>query len=124
LVAGPILLGVPYALGLSLAGGQSFPNSTGWLYVPGIGPWLALAARHKSGCGAGSDSACVDSGTDDATRTSLILDGFMQTGGAIMFIVGLASPKKVIARDFVGSLHFAPSTMGRAGYGGFVWAEF
>jgi hypothetical protein len=127
LIAGPIILGVPYVIGLSVAGGENFPNSSGWLVVPGIGPWLTLAARHKtSDCTTDYTGAsyCDNSGNDEATRTGLILDGLMQTGGAIMFIVGLASPKKVIARDFMGSLHWAPSTVGRTGYGGFVWGEF
>jgi hypothetical protein len=126
-IAGTIVLAVPYGLGLAVAGGQNFPNSSGWLIVPGVGPWLTLLSRHKSG-GCTSDSSgfsnCVDEGLDDTTRTFLIIDGLMQTGGAVMLIAGLAAPKKVIARDFVGSLHFTPSPIGRTGYGGFVTGSF
>jgi hypothetical protein len=125
-ITGTILLAVPYGFGLAVAGGQNFPNSTGWLLVPGVGPWLTLLGRHKSGnCTSSSNfNDCVDTSVDDTTRTFLIISGLMQTGGAIMLITGLASPKKVIARDFVGSLHFAPSTIGRSGYGGFLTGEF
>ena len=127
-IAGTIVLAVPYGLGLAVAGGQNFPNSTGWLIVPGIGPWLTLASRHKSvGCSSSSSSSfndCVDSSLDDTTRTFLIIDGLMQTGGAVMLIAGIAAPKKVIARDFMGSLHFTPSTIGRTGYGGFLTGVF
>jgi hypothetical protein len=128
LIAGPIILGVPYVLGLAVASGGNFPNSTGWLVVPGIGPWLTLALRHKSSSTCSDSSSrgdcAVDTTLDDATRTFLVIDGFMQTAGAVMIIGGIASPREVIARDFVGSLHFAPSPMGRAGYGGVVTGAF
>ncbi len=127
-IAGTIVLAVPYGLGLAVAGGQNFPNSSGWLIVPGVGPWLTLLTRHKSSsCSTSTDSGfndCVDASLDDTTRTFLIIDGLMQTGGAVMLIAGIASPKKVIARDFVGSLHFTPSPIGRTGYGGFVTGSF
>ncbi|HTA92008.1 MAG TPA: hypothetical protein VK745_20655 [Polyangiaceae bacterium] len=127
LVGGPIILGVPYVLGLAVASGGNFPNSTGWLLVPGIGPWITLALRHKSSTTCSDSSSlgdCVDTTLDGATRTFLVIDGFMQTAGAVMTIVGIASPREVITRDFVGSLHFTPSPMGRAGYGGLVTGEF
>ena len=41
-----------------------------------------------------------------------------------MLVYGLASPKKVITRDFVGSLHFTPAPMGKLGYGGVLTGEF
>jgi hypothetical protein len=122
---GTVMLAVPYGLGLAIAGGQDFPNGSGWLIVPGIGPWLTLLARHKANCGTSSDfESCDDSGTDDVTRTFLILDGMLQTAGAVMLIAGIAAPKIVIARDFVGNLQFVPSTMGRDGYGGFLTGTF
>jgi hypothetical protein len=127
LIGGPVILGVPYVLGLAVASGGNFPNSTGWLVVPGIGPWITLALRHKSSSTCSDSSTlgdCVDTTVDGATRTFLVIDGFMQTAGAAMTIIGIASPRQVIARDFVGSLHFAPSPIGRAGYGGFVTGAF
>ncbi|MEP7050361.1 MAG: hypothetical protein ABJB12_08420 [Pseudomonadota bacterium] len=128
IIAGTIVLAVPYGLGLAGAGGGNFPNSSGWLILPVFGPWLTLASRHSSqdctSSSFNSGSVCVSSGEDDVTRTFLILDGMMQLGGAVMLTVGLASPSKVVARDFVGSLHFAPSTIGRDGYGGFVTGKF
>ena len=125
-IAGTIVLAVPYGLGLAVAGGQNFPNSSGWLIVPGIGPWLTLLTRHKSGnCSDNSTfNDCVDTSVDDTTRTFLIIDGLMQTGGAVMLIAGIAAPKKVIARDFVGNLHLTPSTIGRSGYGAFLTGTF
>ena len=127
-IAGIVVLAVPYGLGLAGAGGGNFPNSSGWLILPVLGPWLTLASRKSAQeCSTdfNSDSFCTtNSGTDDAVRTLLILDGLMQVGGAVMLTVGLASPSKTIARDFVGTLHFAPSPIGRNGYGGFVTGQF
>jgi hypothetical protein len=124
-IAGTVVLAVPYGLGLAVAGGQNFPNSSGWLIVPGVGPWLTLLTRHKStDCSDSDVNGCLDESLDDTTRTFLIIDGLMQTGGAVMLIAGIASPKKVIARDFMGSLHFVPSTIGRTGYGGFLTGVF
>jgi hypothetical protein len=129
LIAGPVILGVPYVLGLTVASSENFPNSTGWLVVPALGPWITLAARHRSGscsndtfgnCSSGS----LDDSLDSTTRTFLILDGLAQATGAILFIYGLSSTKKVMARDFVGSLQLTPSQIGRTGYGGFLSGVF
>ena len=121
-IGGAIVLGVPYVLGLSIASGQDFPNKTGWLVVPGIGPWITLAARHRSGCN--SSDLCTGDAVDSATRTFLILDGLMQTAGAVMFITGIAAPRTVIARDFMGRLQLTPSSIGQTGYGARVIGTF
>jgi len=130
LIAGPVILGVPYVLGLTVASSENFPNSTGWLAVPALGPWITLAARHRSNstCTSSFDTTCsgdsIDTAVDSTTRTFLILDGLTQGAGTILLIYGLASPKKVVTRDFVGSLHLAPARIGRDGYGGFVTGVF
>jgi hypothetical protein len=129
LIAGPLILGIPYVLGLTVASSENFPNSTGWLAVPALGPWITLAARHRSGtCNSfNGTSACtdtLDSSLDSTTRTFLILDGLTQGAGTILLIVGLSSTKKVLARDFVGSLQLTPARIGREGYGGFLTGSF
>jgi hypothetical protein len=122
LIGGPIILGVPYVLGLTITSAENFPNQTGWLAVPGIGPWITLAARHRDGCT--TSSTCTVSTVESATRTFLILDGIMQTAGAVMFIYGVSSPRTVVARDFVGRLRLAPDSIGGRGYGAQVIGTF
>jgi hypothetical protein len=95
-------MGVPYALGLSFAGGDNFPNSTGWLVIPGVGPWITLATRDT--CDPNSTQFCAD----DGVRTLLILDALMQTAGATLLVVGIAIPKSQLVRNDVGSLHLVP----------------
>ena len=122
IISGALLTGVPWAIGLAAVSGSNFPNSSGWLVVPALGPWLTLAARHDNRCS--SNDYCYDDGLNSAARTMLVLDGLVQTAGAVMFVVGIASPAKVVARDLSYNLHFTPAMMGRLGYGGFLTGEF
>jgi hypothetical protein len=126
IIAGAVILSSAYALGLTVASSENFPNSSGYLAVPVLGPWITLASRHRDVTTCTSDGFCdsVDSTDDSTTRTFLILDGLTQATGAVLFIYGLASPKKVITRDFVGSLHLTPSAVGRFGYGGVLTGSF
>ena len=123
-----MIIASAYGLGLVATAGesQSFPNSTGWLVVPVLGPWITLAARHQDQYCSGSGNFLDCESTDDnnSTRTVLALDGVTQAVGAALLIYGLASPKKVIARDFVGRLEFTPAQFGKDGFGGFVMGTF
>ena len=91
--------------------------------MPALGPWITMASRKTDTDCAGlrAVSNCPD---DNSVRTMLILDGLTQAAGTIMLIYGLSSTKKVIARDFVGSLHFTPAPMGKLGYGGVLSGQF
>ena len=127
IISGALLLGIPWAIGLSIASGSNFPNQSGWLAVPALGPWITLAARRNNNCSNynySSGGTCFDDGVGSATRTFLVLDGLMQVGGTVMLLVGLSSANKVIARDFVGGLQLTPARIGTNGYGGFVSGEF
>jgi len=122
IISGALLTGIPWAIGLSIASGENFPNSSGWLVLPGLGPWLTLASRRNSNCSNSGSDDCIT--FDPGVRTVLVLDGLMQTAGAVLFIAGVASPYKVMARDFVGNVRFTPAPIGRQGYGGFLTGEF
>lgn len=128
-IAGVVVLSSAYALGLIAGSADNFPNSTGWLVVPVVGPWITLASRHQEqDCSFNSSGpisgSCVSSDDNNTTRTVLVLDGLTQATGAALLIYGLASPKKVLARDFVGRLEFTPAQMGKNGFGGFVMGTF
>lgn len=126
IIGGALTLGIPWVLGVTIASTDDFSNQSGWLLVPALGPWITIAARKTdqicsySGSSL-SDTSCHD---DNGMRTLLILDGLTQAAGTIMLIAGLSSTKKVIVRDFVGSLHFTPARMGKLGYGGVLSGEF
>lgn len=125
IISGGLVLGIPWVLGASVVWGTNFPNHSGWLLVPALGPWLTLATRHDSrDCNGGSTGDCFEEGLNAVTRTVLVLDGLMQTAGAVMLVVGLTTPHPVVARNFVGSLHITPMPLGRQGYGGFLTGQF
>jgi len=123
-VGGAVTLGVPWVLGVTIASGYDFSNQSGWLVVPALGPWITIAARKNDTICDYVGSSNSNCSPDNSVRTILILDGLTQAAGTIMFVYGLASPKKVITRDFVGSLHFTPAPMGKLGYGGVLTGEF
>jgi hypothetical protein len=127
-IAGAVIVSSSYALGLTVASSENFPNSTGYLALPVFGPWITLASRHRATSCTDTntlgDCSDFDSSDDATTRTFLLLDGLAQATGAVLFIYGLASPKKVVTRDFVGSLHLTPSMVGRNAYGGFLTGSF
>jgi hypothetical protein len=129
-IAGPIMIGAPWALGLLFASAANYNNSSGWLVVPVLGPWITLASRHRSHCNGATASAsassvdeCLDSSTDNLVQTTLVLDGLVQGAGAAMLIVGMASPKKMLVRD-IGGFQLSPVQIGRAGYGMMLFREF
>ncbi|HEY0463035.1 MAG TPA: hypothetical protein VGC79_02450, partial [Polyangiaceae bacterium] len=125
LIGGAITLGVPWVLGITVASGYNFSNQSGWLVVPALGPWITLASRKsETSCDYYNTSTTGNCPEDNSVRTLLVLDGLTQAAGAIMLIYGMASTKKVLARDFVGSLHFTPANMGKHGYGGMLTGEF
>lgn len=110
-IAGAIVLGIPYVIGLSVASGNNFEGSTGWLVIPAIGPWIALGTREND-CTDGS----FDCTTDSAERTLLTLDGLMQTTGAVLLIWGLSSSSKRLVRNDIVELTVTPTLVG-SGYG-------
>jgi hypothetical protein len=112
LIAGSIMVGVPYFIGLSFGG--DLEDEDAWLYVPVLGPWFTLAGKDFS---CGNDSLALDCETDRSIRTLLILDGLTQGAGAVMLIYGLASKSQRLVRQdlyqgFTLTPHFTGSSAG------------
>jgi hypothetical protein len=110
IISGSIVLGIPYVLGLVSASADNFSNESGWLAVPAIGPWITLASRR----GCDSYRYSEDDASCRAVRTVLVLDGIMQATGAILFVAGVSSTKKVLVRQEAWAI--APGHVG-SGYG-------
>lgn len=130
IISGALVTGIPWAIGLAGVSSANFPNHSGWLVVPALGPWLTLATRSEKHCsydygsnGSGGD-VCFDNDLNGLARTALVFDGLVQTAGAVLFIVGISSKNSVLARDFSGQLHFTPAPIGHQGYGGFLTGNF
>lgn len=66
-------------------------NPVAALWVPAIGPFIQMAK------------------TDSSTgNLFLAIDGLAQTGGVVMAVYGLASPKTVLVRNDLGSVRVVP----------------
>ena len=101
-IAGSILLGVPYLLGLPAAVNQD----SGWLAVPVVGPWLAYT-QPVGQCDAGVEP---DIGCLVAVKYLLLpLDGVLQASGALLMIIGLTSTKEVVVPDRSSHLLLVPT---------------
>jgi hypothetical protein len=110
IIAGIIVLAVPYAIGFSVASALDFQDTTAWLLVPVVGPWLTLATREDV-CDPGA-TYCDD---DRAIRTLLVLDGLVQGTGAALLVWGMTSTTKRLVRQDM-ALQIGPRRVG-TGYG-------
>jgi len=110
IIAGIIVLAVPYALGFSVASALNFEDSTAWLVVPVVGPWITLATREDV---CDPDSTYCDD--DRAIRTLLVLDGLVQGTGAALLLWGMTSKTKRLVRQDA-ALQIGPRRVG-TGYG-------
>lgn len=86
-VGGAVTFGSLYLLSLLVAAGGADLNRGGTnpvaaLYVPALGPFIQMASTESS-----------------TGKVFLAIDGLAQTAGAIMFVVGLASPRTVLLRN-------------------------
>ena len=125
IISGALLTGIPWAIGLAGVSSANFPNHSGWLVLPVLGPWLTLATRHDRSCGYNDGyDVCFDDDLNGLARTALVFDGLVQTAGAVLFIVGVSSKNQVLARDFTGHLHLTPAPMGRQGAGALITGDF
>lgn len=113
LIAGAVVLGVPYVLGLAIAAGANYQNKSAFLAIPAVGPWLTLGIRNHT---CAPDDAGCDAG-EALARTFLVLDAIMQTTGTGLLIWGIADQKDVLVRnDVVRVIGVAPTRVG-SGYG-------
>jgi hypothetical protein len=119
LIAGAIVMGVPYAVGLQVAAADGFPNHSYWLIVPGIGPVLTMTTREDR-CN-GTRAEAGDCLGDAAINMLLVFDSLLQTTGAVLMAVGVFAKKKVLVRE-QATLYVGPRPVG-SGYGAGVWGE-
>lgn len=94
IVAGVAVVGAAYFTGLIIAGvAQDFPNHSGYLAIPVLGPWVTLAARNDDNCG---DRSCA---SDDVTKRALTVDGLFQAIGTGLIVTGLVWTRPVWLRE-------------------------
>ena len=99
LIAGGVTFGASYFMAASAAAGAERNAEHNWLFVPAIGPWIALAT-HEDPCAPGrydADAAvCFD-----LVPSLYLIDGIAQVTGAILLGAGLLSTRQVLVRNDV-----------------------
>lgn len=111
--SGAVLFGGSYLASVIVAGSSDHPGADR-LFVPVLGPWLALG--DWGNCNV-TNPGC-DSNTSD--KVLLVADGIVQAAGILTMMDGLIWPsshRRVVVADT--KVHFAPT-----GAGGMVFGHF
>jgi hypothetical protein len=97
---GTIALG--YVVGLGVASSHDFDGSLGWMAVPVIGAWPAVAGSHVS-CSAQDvpgAKQCLSDAYNQATTIAIVaVDGMVQATGVVLLVAGLLSGHSELVRD-------------------------
>jgi hypothetical protein len=113
IIAGSIVVGVPWVFGVTAATADNFQDGTGFLVVPVLGPWLMLATSARDNCSP-NDGLCSSSKSGE--RAVLVLDGLVQAAGATMFFAGMLVPRlRLVRNDVVVSV--IPMELGHGAHG-------
>lgn len=119
-IGGSIMTGIGWGLSLTGAVAADFDSKSGFLVVPVLGPWLMLAAGGAKDRDCSSSSSYYDydydCGSRSGLRSVLVLDGLLQTAGAVMVVAGIAFPRVRLVREDV-TVGFVPTTFGSGSYG-------
>lgn len=135
LEVGIVILGITYASSALAAdstteasgSSESFHQvsfSQRWLYVPVIGPWIALATAKDHDCrnsyylSSHFYNQCEDAnGNLGAWQTFLVTDGILQAVGAALAFHALMWPRRQLVLTDSVQVQVLPVPMGRAGEG-------
>ncbi|MES1184872.1 MAG: hypothetical protein ABUL60_13745 [Myxococcales bacterium] len=114
-IAGAIVMGVPWTFSVIGASAADFEDMSGFLLLPGVGPWLMLLAggANDVDCGLRDDFCARDR---SGLRGVLLLDGMVQSAGAVMLTIGLLYPRGYLVPNVVG-VSIVPTQVGPHGYG-------
>jgi hypothetical protein len=105
-IAGVAVVGAFYFTGIITTGVlQDFPNKTGFLAVPVVGPWITLLARDSS-CVSGDLS--LDCESEDVAKRLLIADGLIQALGTACLVTGFTWTKSVWVREDLANVRLVP----------------
>jgi hypothetical protein len=127
-VSGSIIFGISYGFALAIAAAANeedqssyssgVPYNPGMLYIPIIGPWVALGTMHDAKCSSSYYSSyCSSQDTIDAWRTLLIIDGVAEVWGAAFVVLGLSWRwRQLVLTDNVRA-QIVPVQMGPTGRG-------
>jgi hypothetical protein len=122
-LAGFIVAGIAYGIGIMAAVAADFKNSSAYMTIPIAGPWLTLGRRRYGDC---SESSSANEGLhcigDAIIVMGIIADGAVQViGGSLLFAGYVARQTKLVRNDLAWSV--GPRLVG-SGYGFGARASF
>jgi len=99
---GALSLAASYAAGIGIGLGYKFEGGLGWLAVPVVGAWPAIAG-HKIKCSTVDVEAarqCLKQANREVTKVVLVaIDGMVQTTSLLLLFAGLASGHQELVLD-------------------------
>jgi hypothetical protein len=117
LIAGGLIgLGVSYGGALIVGATQGFENATGFLALPIIGPWLAIAERKYEECRTATVQQarrCVSKAVGEVQYiTFTAVDGVFQLASGLIVVAGMLSSKDELLRQDLVHVDVRPSRSG------------
>jgi hypothetical protein len=115
--SGAVTLGLTYGAGVAVAATSSLPADHK-MFVPIVGPWMALPNR--GGCGGPTGPSC------ETTTTNVVLivaDGIGQALGSFFIVDAFLNPEtRTVYRSTTAAadrptVRLTPTSMGSGGYG-------
>ena len=130
MISGSIIFGISYGIALmvvdltngstsssSSSSSSGVPFTSSLLYIPVLGPWLALGTVKDDDCYSSSSSYYCDNSEASAWRILLAIGGVTQVLGAGFIVLGLAArTQQLVLTDHVQA-SVLPVRMGRSGQG-------
>lgn len=111
ILTGAVTFGLSYGAAVMVAA-TTDSDANDRLYVPLLGPWLAMADR--------PDCPVEDESCDSETTKKILLgvDGVFQAAGAISLVYGLLTPRRYTRTTVAGrEVEFVPVSMQGGGKG-------
>jgi hypothetical protein len=110
-LSGALTFGVSYGIAVMIAA-TTDSDANDRLYVPIVGPWLAISDRE--------DCPIESSSCDSETTKKILLgvDGVFQAVGAVTVVYGLLTPRRLTRTQVAGQdVEFVPVAMQGGGRG-------
>jgi hypothetical protein len=114
-ISGAIVGGAAYGFGVVGAVDSGFEDHAGYLLIPGVGPWLMLAAGSDPPKRCPTREVCAD-GMPDYKPLFVVAAGLAQAVGTVLFVAGLASERRYLERKDL-AVSVVPAPLGQGAYG-------
>lgn len=114
-ISGAIVGGAAYGFGVVGAVDSGFADNAGYLLIPGVGPWLMLAAGSDPPKPCPMQEVCAD-GMPDYKPLFVVAAGLAQAVGTVLFVAGLTSKRQYLERTDL-EVSVVPAPLGQGAYG-------